>query len=524
MASTAVDNPTTSADPVNEEVGSAPTNVPTSEPFGDAETTSDSKETKIEDKGVGDPTDDETVEPQDKAGEDTTATTATPASSSKKEKRKSSGGVPEHKTNKNLKKKKSTQQLNLGIEPGEYWFARMKGYPPWPAIVCDEEMLPETLLSSRPVSAARPDGSYREDFLEGNKNAKERKYPIMYLGTNEFSWIVNTDLTRIDMDELQKEEQGKKPKQLWGAYEVAKENHGLPYFKDILREHEDSVEQQRQERDRKAAEKEEKAKKKAEREQRKSKGKADDEDEEMEDAEGTTKTPSRKRKKADTEGEEGKPTKTPKTSTKLKLGSKQTPNGDSAKASAKKKKVVEKPDDDAKTPTTEDKPPTEAEQLEKRKKTVLYLRHRLQKGLVTRDQMPKEEEMGNMNELFNQLENFADLELSVLKATKIHKVLKAIIKLTSIPKEEEYNFKKRSNDLLQGWNKVLSGDEGKEDAGEEKGEASVTTNGEKTEGAKANEKNEADGDVSMQDAKDEDKAAEGKDEQAVENEGETMTT
>jgi hypothetical protein len=61
----------------------------------------------------------------------------------------------------------------------------MRGYQPWPVIVCDEEMLPESLLSKRPVSAKRIDGTYREDFLEGGKNAKDRRYPVMFLGTNE---------------------------------------------------------------------------------------------------------------------------------------------------------------------------------------------------------------------------------------------------------------------------------------------------------------------------------------------------
>ena len=193
------------------------------------------------------------------------------------------------------------------------------------------------------------------------------------------------------------------------------------------------------------------------------------------------------------------PAKTPKTSTKLKLGSKQTPNGEaSASKSTKPKKTVIKPDDeDAKD---SEKPLTEAELLEKRRKTVLYLRHRLQKGFLARDEPPKEEEMKSMNEFFTQLENFADLELSILKLTKIHKVLKAILKLSSIPKEDEFKFMDRSNRLLQGWNRVLVGDEGKEDDGEEKGEAA---NGEKAEAKENGEKQDAEGDVSMQDAKEE---------------------
>lgn len=75
--------------------------------------------------------------------------------------------------------------LHLNVQPGEYWYVHMKSYPPWPAIVCDEEMLPESLLSKRPVSAKRVDGTYREDFQEGGKNVRDRRYPVMFLGTNE---------------------------------------------------------------------------------------------------------------------------------------------------------------------------------------------------------------------------------------------------------------------------------------------------------------------------------------------------
>ena len=38
---------------------------------------------------------------------------------------------------------------------------------------------------TRPVTAARPDGTYREDFADGGKRAGDRTYPVMYLYTNE---------------------------------------------------------------------------------------------------------------------------------------------------------------------------------------------------------------------------------------------------------------------------------------------------------------------------------------------------
>lgn len=112
------------------------------------------------------------------------AADATPTTNGKEKKRKSVGGVPEHK-GKKLNKKKSMPSLQLECKPGDYYWARLKGYPPWPAIVCDEEMLPESLLASRPVSTTRADGSLREDFKEGGKNAKERTFPVMFLATNE---------------------------------------------------------------------------------------------------------------------------------------------------------------------------------------------------------------------------------------------------------------------------------------------------------------------------------------------------
>lgn len=116
----------------------------------------------------------------------TNGTATTPAKKSSNGKRKSAGGVPEHKTKKTpAKSKKKVPELRLDAGPGDMYMVAMRGYQPWPVIVCDEEMLPESLLSKRPVSAKRIDGTYREDFLEGGKNAKDRRYPIMFLGTNE---------------------------------------------------------------------------------------------------------------------------------------------------------------------------------------------------------------------------------------------------------------------------------------------------------------------------------------------------
>ena len=93
-------------------------------------------------------------------------------------------------------------------------------------------------------------------------------------------------------------------------------------------------------------------------------------------------------------------------------------------------------------------------------RAVLYLRHKLQKGFISRDHPPVEAEMTAMNEHMNTLENYLDLEPAVIKHTKINKVLRAILKIPIIPKDSEFKFKERCTKLLNEWNKVLQTDAG----------------------------------------------------------------
>lgn len=59
---------------------------------------------------------------------------------------------------------------------------------------------------------------------------------------------------------------------------------------------------------------------------------------------------------------------------------------------------------------------------------------------------------------FNKLETYSDLEVSIIRKTKIHKVLRMIIKLNSIPREEEFHFRQRAMDILSNWKNVLDSD------------------------------------------------------------------
>ncbi|KAL6906929.1 hypothetical protein GGI43DRAFT_246013 [Trichoderma evansii] len=88
----------------------------------------------------------------------------------------------------------------------------------------------------------------------------------------------------------------------------------------------------------------------------------------------------------------------------------------------------------------------------------MYLRHKLQRGLLAKGQQPQEDMMEAMSNFITILENFKGLDVSLIRGTKINKVFKAIMRLDSIPREEHFNFKKRSQALLDKFNKLLASD------------------------------------------------------------------
>lgn len=107
---------------------------------------------------------------------------------------------------------------------------------------------------------------------------------------------------------------------------------------------------------------------------------------------------------------------------------------------------------------------------------------------MSREVEPKEEEMSAMADFFTQLEGYADLEATIIRTTKIHKVLKAIVKLQNIPKEDEYNFKERSSTLLTAWLGALARDGGDATAGA--AETAATNGDAKSEEPKAEAQDE----------------------------------
>lgn len=86
-----------------------------------------------------------------------------------------------------------------------------------------------------------------------------------------------------------------------------------------------------------------------------------------------------------------------------------------------------------------------------------------------------------MSGYMSQLEELNNLEPEVIKETKVHKVLKGILKLNHIPNDEEFNITRRSRELLTKWGTLTSGDDAAEEA------AAPATNGVKRDEKKTEE-------------------------------------
>ncbi|SPQ19411.1 3bd56652-4e37-41c1-bed5-64768552086b [Thermothielavioides terrestris] len=407
----------------------------------------------------------EQAEQTEQAEQAEQAESAAAGADKSKSKRKSIGGG-DTKGKKLNKKASKPRMLHLDAKPGDHFFVKLKGFPQWPVIICDEDMLPASLLKTRPVTAKRADGTYREDYADGGKKVADRTFPVMYLHTNEFGWVCNTDLIELDPSTVLDVKLDKMRKPLQAAHQLAAEQHPLSYYKEVLQNYQEELIEKEKAKAAKAATPKGKKSKAASQE---------DEDVEMEDA-PDVETPAKDKKAKKRKAEDS--AETPQRSDsvkkpKIKLTTSATPKaanggaastpksgkaGESKSAKAKSKKAKEEGDKEVEKEAPAPKEPelSAEDKHARKKKEVLFLRHKLQKGLLTRDQEPKEEEMKLMSDYITKLEGFPDLEVSIIRATKINKVLKAILKLEHIPKEEEFKFKPRSQVLLDKWNKLLA--------------------------------------------------------------------
>jgi len=127
---------------------------------------------------------DEDEQPEDEGGDDSTTT---PSKSKKAASSSKSKSLQKKKSVGNLNKRKSVGG-DVTFHEGMFVLARLKGYPPWPAVIVDEELIPEAVMAKKPKeSTGKRKGRISMSGLDedqipvGARGSTAGHWPVMFL-------------------------------------------------------------------------------------------------------------------------------------------------------------------------------------------------------------------------------------------------------------------------------------------------------------------------------------------------------
>ncbi|KAE8211450.1 hypothetical protein CF327_g4803 [Tilletia walkeri] len=283
--------------------------------------------------------------------------------------------------------------------------AKMKGYPAWPAWVTEESRVPHKVVKAK---------------------SKIGKYVLVaFFNDSTYFWAPLRDvkpLTKAMIDEyLGSDSHKKEGKEVRGAYEHARNPDAHIQEKENLA--------------------------------------YKDNNHDDEEAEGQDELAEEDEDEGDAEASAGSKRKRIKEKTKAKVPvKKQKKEKDTAAATPVKpvstKKQKPRPSE-AITEAGDDG--DNDDQMSPETKQVKNWRHQLQRAFLGKAP-PKDADMPAMAEIFKQVEAHQMSE-EALKQTKIGKVMKKITQTKDeYPRESEFKFKERAEELCKKWKSVTSGD------------------------------------------------------------------
>lgn len=278
-------------------------------------------------------------------------------------------------------------------------------------------------------------------------------YPVQFLGTPEYYWSRSTDIKALSSEDVKAWiESGKKSstKGLKAAYQHAQKKPSL----EELMEAKTNIEAQQVDEDEDMPDEDDEA---AEED-------VDEDDIDLDD-EGKPIKKSKSKKKATARTPKKTPSKTPTKKRKTDVDedeprpstkkSRATPKASAKRNSSPKQESTSSPREPS-SPLAEQpelSPEEAAEQSFKQKKDgVMWLRHRLQKCLL--GEKCVEDMLDDIPSWLDRLDPI-DVDVRLLRETKIGKVLVRIRRLESIPRDEELGIKAHCSKLLEKWREAM---------------------------------------------------------------------
>lgn len=307
-------------------------------------------------------------------------------------------------------------------EGGTVVLAKLKGFPAWPGMIVDESNLTPEVIKAKPKANSKTSKKAQGDG---------RVWPVKFFVDNNFMWASKTELKLLSVEDAQKylNSTKKKDKLLTAAYKMASSPPDLESFMNpVDREPEtEPVLESETEQPTKVPESGEP------------------------ESDGNAK--SKKLKKPS--GQETQTSSLKKTSQNKKKDEtkKRIANSkDDIPSSEKKKIKIEKKNSASTVPPSKKL----SRDHDARQKIVMAIRFKLQRGFLSKEP-PREQDIPGLSQYLTKLENIKDLELSVIRQTKVNKLLKAILKIPDIPLDSEFKFYERASKLLTKWS-TLSDD------------------------------------------------------------------
>lgn len=328
-------------------------------------------------------------------------------------------------------KKSKEAQLNRTshkFQVNDVVLAKVRGFPAWPGIVMDDDNVPSAVLKERPIVKHRD------------------LYTIRFFPAADYHWAFSKDLELLSKDKIDAFLAGphRKKGDLRQAYEIARDPTSWNEDQNIIvRNYEQSLQE--------AAEEEEENQDQLE---------EDDEDEE----------PSSKKRKRGTDTAQVR-----ESADKRKK----------SKAAEAAKTKTEKPN--SKGATNGDS----EELLDPETKKVKEWRHKVQKVFLGKAETINPEEMPAADATFKTVEEYDGMTAEHLRTTKIGKVMKRVMQLSDIPRDDEFHFKERAEKLCAKWGAIMAGGEAPKEASTEEGSSEdVKENGDAAAHADAEPKSE----------------------------------
>lgn len=267
----------------------------------------------------------------------------------------------------------------------------------------DDENVPSAVLKERPIVKHRD------------------LYTIRFFPAADYHWAFSKDLELLNKDKIDSFLAGpnRKKGDLRQAYEIARDPQSWNEEQNtIVRNYEQSLQD--------AAEEEE------------------ENQDQLEEEEDEEEEPSSKKRKRSLES--GKVRESADKRKKIK-------------ASEAAKTKPEKPSSKGAAATNGENDKSE-ESLDPETKKVKEWRHKVQKVFLGKDGTINAEDMPSADATFKVVEEYEGMMADHLRTTKIGKVMKRVMQLAEIPRDDEFHFKERAEKLCAKWGAIMASGDG----------------------------------------------------------------